>query len=140
MASDVYVYYLAATFDTWAACVPWQQHWYFSPGYAFTLAFTLAFTPAVYHWLMAVMDWRRDGNVHRRRRVLRAGGAQRGAFAGWVAALCASFPLLDGSGVEADASALCGVGLVPVVLGVRLRALLAWTRAGAVLVARLCLS
>jgi hypothetical protein len=26
-------------------------------------------------------------------------------------------PLLDGSGVEADASALRGVGLVPVVLG-----------------------
>lgn len=43
--------------------------------------------------------------------------------------MCAPLPLLDGSGVVADASALLGVGSVPVVLGVRLRVLLAWTRA-----------
>ena len=78
-----------------------------------------------------------DGNVHRWRRVVRAGGVSWGAFAGWVAALCALLPLVDGSGllplvdgsgVVADASVLRGVGLVPVVLGMRLRVLLAWTR------------
>ena len=130
---------MAATLVTWAARVLWQQHWYFSHGYAFTLAFTLGGggLPSADGGDGLAPRWKCPSAA--------PGAAGGGGSAGCPCRLGGGLvrfvlPLLDGSGVEADASALRGVGLGPVVLGVRLRALLAWTRAGAVCLARLCLS